>query len=732
MAYVKISQRSELDGIKDNIQKGWLYFRNNYKIFNDFVRFTFKTTLTPTDRSVNQQLQKPNMEWNIVEAYISRLCGEFSKMEPGFTVRAKEGVNLVNPDVIDLVEAHLRSAFGSSNLNTLSYYIYRNLLSGGYDVAKIYTDYADEMSFDQKICIEQVFDPTLTVFDPMARQPHKGDGRFACELFPKSMDEAMDMYGSDVLKGIDFTRDANVESFNWSYRNQQEDIVLFAEYYKKRMKRTKILKLANGHTVTEKHYEDFLDKWGKAGIMEQAPAILKSRTTDITCIDKYTLTASGIVDCVETNFNMLPLVFFDGNSVTCREDSSNTAEQVIRPYIYNAKDNQRMKNFAGQSLCNEIEGLVQHKWKAPVEGIPANKDYQIAYTSPQQATVVLYNQFKDGDPNQPLNPPQEIQRAPIPPELLQTFTLADNTMQVILGSYDAAIGANENDISGIAIMQGAMQSNAAAMPFTTGFIFGWARCAEIYMNLLPKYYVTPRTIPVVLPDGKRDYYDINKQGNISFDYDINALEVTVEPGVNYEVQKQIALKTITMLMGVSESFKEFMDQNGLGVLLDNIDIRGIDKLKYLVDQWMEQQQEAAQQQQKANANQPTPEQLQANEQQLEAQRIQVDAEKNQQDAANDKLKNLIEASKANARAAVDNKEADIKFLQVMGQVQGDHLDRIIDQQRVDSENARTQLDAATKMNDHLIKIGSMLHEASKDGQESEAGQQGNDSEADGA
>lgn len=732
MAYVKISNRNELDSIKDNIENGWLYFRSNYKIFNDFMRFTFKTTLSPTDRSVNQQLQKPNMEWNIIEAYISRLCGEFSKMEPGFTVRAKEGVNLVNPDVIDLVEAHLRSAFGSSNLNTLAYYLYRNLISGGYDVAKIYTEYADEMSFDQKICIEQVFDPTLTVFDPMARKSHKGDGRFACELFPKSCDEAIELYGEEVLKDIDFTRQANVESFNWSYRNQQEDIVLFAEYYKKRFKKTKILKLSNGHSVTEKQYEDFLDRWNKVGVMEQAPIILKSRTTNITVIDKYTLVQSKIIDCVETNFNMLPLVFFDGNSVTCRAGDSQTAEQVIRPYLYNAKDNQRMKNFAGQSLCNEIEGLVQHKWKAPVEGIPANKDYQLAYTNPQQATVVLYNQFKDNDPNQPLNPPQEIQRAPIPPELLQTFTLADSTMQVILGSYDAAIGANENDISGIAIMQGAMQSNAAAMPFTTGFIFGWARCAEIYMNLLPKYYITPRTIPVVLPDGKRDYYEINKSGNIKFDYDVNALEVTVEPGVNYEVQKQIALKTITMLMAESDSFKEFMNQNGLGVLLDNIDIRGIDKLKYLVDQWMTEQKQAAEQQQQAQANEPTPSQLQQSQIQLEAQSLQIQAQKSQDDAKNDRMKIMIQASKDNAQAAVANKEADIKFLQVMSQVQGDKMDQAMEQQRIDSENARTQLDAAATVNEHLMKIGSMVHEAKRDEIESQARKNDNVVEDDGA
>jgi hypothetical protein len=700
MAYVKKSATNSFEEIRGDVEKGWLYFKKNYKVFNEFIRFVFKSSLTLADKAVNNELEKPNMEFNILEAFISRLCGEFSKMDAAFTVRGKEGVKLIDPNIIALVEAHLKAAFGGGNTNDLSYHLYRNILSGGYDVAKIYTDYADEKSFDQKIYIEPVFDPTLTVFDPLARKSHKGDGRFACELFPKSAGEAEELYGSDILKDVKFTRGSSLVGFNWSYRNQKEDILLFGEFFKKRIKKTKILKLANGHVVTEKQYEEFLAKWEEAGIIEQAPIVLKSRITDIQTIDKYTITGTKIVDFKETNFSMLPLVFFDGNSVIVRDNENSQAEQVIRPYVYHAKDTQRMKNFAGQSLCNEIENLIQHKWTAPVEGIPANKDYQLAYTEPQKATVVLYNQFKDGDPNQPLNPPREIMRAPIPPELTSTFNLADNTVQVILGSYDAALGANENDISGIAIMQGAMHSNAAAMPYTTGFIHGWARCAEIYLNLLPKYYVTPRTIPVILPDGKREYYEINKKGNMKFDYDVSALDVTIEPGVNYEVQKQIALKTITALMGVSDSFKEFMNQNGLEVLLDNIDIRGIEKLRYLVQEWMDNQKEMAKQAQEANADKPTMEDIAMGQVQAEQAKVEATVQGNQ-------LKAQVELAKTNANNAVKNKEADIKFLEVMSNIQDADLDRALDQERIAAEDARTTLEHTLKLSEHFAKTDAM-------------------------
>lgn len=707
MAYVKKSALDSFDNIRGDVENGFLYFKKNYIVFNDFLRFVFKSSITTADRAVNNEIQKPNMEFNILEAFISRLCGEFSKMDPAFNVRAKEGVRLINPAVIELVEGHLKAAFCGSDKNSLSYHLYRDILSGGYSVAKIFTDYANDMSFDQQIYIERVFDPTLTVFDPLARKTHKGDGRFACELFPKSAGEAEEIYGSDILKDVKFTRNANVNGFNWSYRNQKEDIILFGEYFRKKIKKAKILKLANGHSVTEKQYEAFLQKWEEAGIMEQAPIVLKSRMTDLETIDMYTITGNKIVDHKETNFNMLPLVFFDGNSVIVRDTADSQAEQVIRPYVYHARDTQKMKNFAGQSLCNEIENLVQHKWIAPIEGIPANKDYQDAYVNMQKANVVLFNQWKDGDPNKPITPPREIMRAPIPPELTNTFTLADNTVQVILGSYDAALGANDNDISGIAIMQGAMHSNAAAMPYTMGFIAGWARCGEIYLNLLPKYFVTPRSIPVMEPNGKRTFKEINQKGGqgIKFDYDVSALEVSIEPGVNYEVQKQIALKTITTLMGVSESFKEFMNQNGLEVLLDNIDIRGIDKLRYLVQQWMDDQKAAVAKAQEASQGQPTPEQIAAGQVQVAMQQVQVEADKVQATREGQQLKAQVDMSKASADDAIKNKEADIKFLEVMSKIQDADLDRALEQERTDAENARTALDSSIKIGKHLMDIG---------------------------
>ena len=44
---------------------------------------------------------------------------------------------------------------------------------------------------------------------------------------------------------------------------------------------------------------------------------------------------------------MLPLVFFDGNSVMITNEQGGQTQQMTRPYVYNAKGAQRLINFSG-------------------------------------------------------------------------------------------------------------------------------------------------------------------------------------------------------------------------------------------------------------------------------------------------------------------------------------------------------------------------------------------------
>lgn len=699
MAVIAKKHASQLEKIKDSVEQAYTYFRPNYQRYHEFKRFVYKSTLTEDDIAVLSTLGRPQIEFNMMEAYISRLRGEFSRMEPGFVVKAQDGFDLVDPKLIDVLEAHFRAVLNDSDNDGFSYDVYTDLLVGGFSVVEVYTDYLNEMSMDQKICAQRVFDPTLCGFDPLARKSHKGDGNFCFQLFPKEAEDVEREYGSDALKGLKYAR--SFSGFNWSYRAARKDIVLICDYYKKEYTKEKITKLSNGRVVSIKNYERLAEMWNEAGYIEQPPIpIGKIRETTIEEIVRYRFSGAELVEKpVCTNYKMLPLVFFDGNSAVLRDNNDSSAEQMTRPYIYNVKDAQRLKNYAGQSLANELENTVQHKMIASVESIP--EDYLDAYIDIQKPSTYMYNAFYEGDPNQPLTPPREVVRTPIPPQISETFQMSDNLIQGILGSYDAALGIQNNELSGVAIMQGAMHSNAAAMPYTVGFMKGLNRVCQMILDLIPKYYVTPRSLPIVHPDGKRSYQTINKQGNPFMDYDPMSLEVKVEAGVNFAVQKQISLETIIQLMQTSESFASFINTKGLGILLDNIEIRGIEGLRQAASQFM---QETAQKQAKAEqmAMQQAQQQLDPKEvMALQARAEIMKVEQKKEAVATQAQVDLIKISTDDA---VKNKQADIDFLKVMADIQGAGVDQALKQEKLDAENARTAVDMAVNVSKHHHEV----------------------------
>lgn len=699
MTIIAKKHLTQLDKIKQSVEQSYTYFRPNYERFHQFMRFVYKSTLTEDDIAVLSTLGRPQIEFNMMEAYISRLRGEFSRMEPGFVIRAQDGFDDIDPQLLSLLEAHFRAILNDSDNDGLSYDVYTDLLVGGFSVVEVYTDYISAMSMDQKICSSRVFDPTLCGFDPLARRSHKGDGGFCFQLFPKYREEAEEMYGSSILKGLKYAR--SFSGFNWSYRAAKRDIVLICQYDKKDFKKEKITKLSNGRVVSVKNYEKLLEMWNEAGYIEQPPIpIGKMRETMIERITRYTFSGVELIESpVETNFSMLPLVFFDGNSAILRDNNDSSAEQMTRPYIYNVRDAQRLKNYAGQSLANELENTVEHKFIASVESIP--EDYIDAYIDIQKPGTLLYNQFYEGNPQIPLSPPREIMRTPIPPQISETFQMSDNLIQGILGSYDAALGIQNNELSGVAIMQGAMHSNAAAMPYTVGFMKGWNRVCQQLLDLIPKYYVTPRSLPVVHPDGKRSYQTINKPGSPYMDYDPMSLDVKVEAGVNFAVQKQISLETIIKLMQTSESFAQFINTKGLGILLDNIDIRGIEGLRQAAGQYMEeiaQQQAQSQQMAMQQAQQQLdPKAVMALQAQAEMMKVQQKKEAVQTQAQ-------VDLIKISTDDAVKNKQADIDFLKVMADIQGAGVDQALKQEKLDAENARTAIDMAVDVSKHHHEI----------------------------
>ena len=242
----------DIDSIKEDIETSWRYFEPNFKRYNEFISFVFRSAISAADMEKLKDLEKPPIESPILEAYISRLRGEFAKQQPSLDVHPAEGLRLMrlSPQLlqtIKIAQAHVSEILFESSNDEFEYDMYSDVLAGGFGVAKVFTDYINERSFLQKVNIERCFYPTMTGFDPLARTSHKGDGRYCFELNPMTMQDFAAEYGKDKAKEFNFTR--SLQSYNWSYENNDEKIVLVADYYVKVPKNTTLCLLADGQTM---------------------------------------------------------------------------------------------------------------------------------------------------------------------------------------------------------------------------------------------------------------------------------------------------------------------------------------------------------------------------------------------------------------------------------------------------------------------------------------------------
>lgn len=679
---VRVQER--LSFIKKTVKNTHEYWKHNADRYATFFRFIIESSLFPEEINMLINMGKPQLEFNILEAYGSRLLGEFSKQEPDIEVSADDQ-NIADPATLMFLSQHLRHVMNDHSNHHTRYNVYKDLLYGGYSALKVTTDYAHPMSFDQVININRVFDPTLCGWDIKAVQSHKGDGKYCFENFPMSREEAEDM---DIdVTGVNFTR--QFAGFNWAYTNDQGENLIVCDYYEKKPRRIKIVQLVDGRVLPEEEYQYQEANWGG---FTQFPAVKgKPRYTEIDHIVRYRCIDTKVVEYTETDFKMLPLIFVDGNSAMIRMQNNGNVHQLTRPYFYHARDAQRMKNFAGISLMNEIENLVQHKFKVSKESLPKEEEWLQAYRDPQRASVLVYNEFDEKHPDKQLTPPQEIQQMHAPPEIVAAFTGSDALIQNILGSYDASLGINDNQLSGVAIVEAATQSNAAAMPYIVGYLQGWQRAAEMYVDLLPKYTKTPRTMPIIDKEGKKDFVQINVPGAPNMFYDSNALNVTVRAGASFQVQKARTINMVKEVMGMSPLFQQFIGEKGIQFLLDNLEGYGIDQLKALVKQWTQEYE-----QQKAMA---------------------------MQQAQNDPamVKNQIEMAKMQQKNALDQGKLQLDMAKLRQAEQAVMADLMKERnsaetQRVKAETERFvhQIDAMTKMEELSLKRGDQHHSHARD------------------
>lgn len=689
----------------ENVANWQLYWKPNADNFHTSRRFVFKSSLNNTQQQALGEIDRPAFEFNVLEAYLSRNIGEFAKQEPSFIIHAAPDSQQSDPNLIKIIEGHFQAILYNTKRQQFEQNLFSDIQSGGFSAFKVETAYQNAETFNQDIKWNKCFDPTLCGWDPVAREGHKGDGDFAYEIFPLT-EASLHALEPDIdFKSIiPFT----FGGYTWSYKYGNTKIVLLCNYYQKEKTRKKLCYLADNTSMLESEYKDLLQWYIDTNQTAQPPVCIKTRKTELTTIKNIRLIQNEILSETKTIYTELPIIFVNGNSKVLRDggDGSSMTE-FTRPYFYQAMDCQKLKNIAGQALGNELEGLVQHKFIAPLEGIP--EQYTEAYKKPQKANTLVYKSFME-DGITPIEAPREVQRPPIPPEITQTFMGADQSIQNILGAYNPQ-PENPTQLSGVAIAEAALQSSAAGEPYINNYLISLNQAAKLTMDLMPKIYFNPRSLPIINKQREKTHVPVNGFANspISMKFNSAAMNVTIEAGANFEVQKNQSLQMMTMLAQSFPAFNQLINSAGLTVLLDNLSFRGVDQLADMAKEMMKQAE-----QQKNQPKPPDPNTLKAMDIQMRGQHNQAMQQIDMINAQNDQAKTQsdlqiaqIEAHTDLVRAATEREVETAKL----------HLDAT--KIAHDHEGSLHDIHMAEK--GHELEIHKHIHEREKARKEHESG-----------
>jgi hypothetical protein len=367
---------------------------------------------------------------------------------------------------------------------------------------------------------------------------------------------------------------------------------------------------------------------------------------------------------------------------------------MTRPYVFHAKGIQDMMNYSGQTICNSMENLIQHKYIVKKEAIPQEQDYIDALTDIQRAGTIVVNAFNENNPEQPIPEPiTNVQNVPLPPEVMASFQVTGQLTQAILGSFVSNQNKDNQNLSGKAVIESASADNAAAMPYVVGYLAASTQWANIIVDLMPKYLIGKRVIPVQSKGDEKSYQEVNAPGKAMINYDEKAIKVNIDAGVNFQVQKSQAMTQIIGLMQASEEFGRFMNsEQGLKILVKNLTVYGSDELQEAVPQWLQSQQQQQQQQMQMQeqAMQNDPRMIKA---QADAQKVQLESMRIQMEQQQQEFDNQI----AIAKMANEKILNDSKMLEAEAKVNQMQIDSAVRLEESQTSLQRHALDAAAKM-----------------------------------
>lgn len=611
-------------------------------------------------RQQREREGRPCLTINRLPAFMRQVTNDARQNTPSIKFHpVGDGADQATAKVLDGLARNIEYC---SNADVAYDNALENAVAGGFGYFRISTDYADDDTFDQDICIEQIKNPLSVFGDPMSTAADSSDWN---EAF------VTEMYSKEAFK----KKWPKAEQVNWESDSHDgadwftENEIRVAEWWRREEVATTLVKLSNGVVMLK-------EEWEKPETQEfmlladPSLTVVQERPSKTMKVTQYIITGAEILEKNDWAGKYIPIVPVYGDEVMI------DGERHFLSLIRFAKDSQQMFNF-WRTASAELVALAP---KTPFIGAVGQfatdaVKWQTANTASH--SHIEYDMVVDPASGAPAPPPQRQPFAGPPAGALQEAANASDDMKSIMGLFDASLGAQSNETSGRAILARQREGDVSTFNFTDNLSRAIRHAGRILCDLIPKVYSGPRMLRVIHEDQTIEHVPVNgmqpppqqpgaqqqpgqaPNGNQLeaqavmrvFDITTGKYDVTCETGPSYTTRREEAANQMVEFIRANPSSAPIIGD----LLAKNLDWPGADeiaeRLKKMLPPQLQGQDPAAQAAQQ---------QMQQMAQQIQQLGQQL------QDAQRDKSIDIGKLENDQRKAAIEAYKAETDRMQALG------------------------------------------------------------------
>ncbi len=421
-------------------------------------------------------------------------------------------------------------------------------VQGGIGWIRLATDYPDynDQSFDQEIFIRRVKDPLTVYLDPDIREADGSDARFGfvfddmsrevfCDKFPKHKDLA--------------TRSPLDVSGVWL----RDDQVRVAEYYRVVESDDKIVSYVDwqtGNRTTSNKSKMDAEDYKKAIDDPQT----KERDIMDRKVEWYLIAGDKIIERSTWAGRYIPLIRVIG------EETNINGQLDRKGHTRAMKDPQRLANYWYSAATEHVALQSKTPYVGPMSAFENLETYWDSANTVNHAWLP-YNQYDDK--GQKLEAPQR-QPPPVMPEAyIKGLMLASQEIKEVSGQFEADLGMEGNEKSGIAIQQRQRQGDNATYHYIDNLGLAIRFLGKQLIDLIPKIYDTQRIVKIMGEDGVEHEVQIDPNAQQAFQAQqmenqqviqsifnptVGRYDVEADIGPAYATRRQEAFQAISQII----------------------------------------------------------------------------------------------------------------------------------------------------------------------------------------